>query len=65
MKVKIKNNRIYFSDSNYWLFFSACNIYISNFVKGLKQNRYEFYEGDENKTVLILRSLSENRIYIK
>ena len=65
MKIKIKNNRIYFSDSNYWLFFSACNIYISNFVKGLKQNRYEFYEGDENKTVLIFSFPLGQKIYIK
>jgi len=65
MKIKIRNNRIYFSNPNYWLFFSISNIYISNFVKGLGQNRYEFYKGDENKTVLIFGFLSGQKIYIK
>ena len=65
MKIKIKNNRIYFSNSNYWLFLSAYNIYLSDFYKGLKQNRYEFFKGDDNKTVLIFGFLSGQKVYIK
>jgi len=65
MKIKIRSNRIYFSNSNYWLFFSAHNIYISNSVKGRGQNRYEFYEGDDNKTVLIFGFPLGQKIYIK
>jgi len=65
MKIKIRNNRIYFSDSNYWLFLSAYNAYLSDSLEGIKQNRYEFFKGDENKTVLIFGFLSGQKVYIK
>ena len=65
MKIKIRSNRIYFSNPNYWLFFSGYNLYISNFSKGLGQNKYEFFEDDKNKATLIIHSLSGHKIYKK
>jgi len=65
MKIKIRNNRIYFSDSNYWLFLSAYNAYLSDSLEGIKQDRYEFFEDCKNKITLILYSLSNHKVYKK